>query len=83
MPPFLLLCSERYIYLINICQGSRVKGPNTQGLPLCAWEASQNQTRLPIPAFKVGQREYLMWNVESIRSGTITLVEIESFNICN
>ena len=38
------------------------KGRNARGLPLCAWEASQNQTGLPIPAFKVGQTEYLMWN---------------------
>ena len=55
-------------------RGIRDKGSNARGLPFCAWEASQNQTRLSIPAFKVRQTTS---DVESIWSGTITLVKIK------
>ena len=57
--------------------GLWVMGSTARGLPFCAWDASQNQTRLPIPAFKV---EKTTSDVESIWSRTITLVEIKLFN---
>ena len=59
--------------------GLWVMGSTARGLPFCAWDASQNQTRLPIPAFKV---EKTTSDVESIWSRTITLVEIKLFNMC-
>ena len=53
-------------------------GFKARGLPFCAWDASQNQTRLSIPAFKV---EKTTSDVESIWSGTITLVKNKIFDL--